>query len=781
MSASPPHDPPGVSTVREQVCALFAAGRVEEALAVADGYRTRAEPDAHLLNLIGACHLRLGQPEPTLACWQQALNLQPDLSEVACNLGVLLHAQHRFVQAEAVCRQGLGWHPDLALLWFHLGLALAGQQRSDEAEAALRQAIHLDPELAEAHFQLGNLCCAQQRHLQGEAAYRQVVRLQPGHADALNNLGVVLNRRHPSPEAEAAYTLALRHRPDFPDAQWNLSLLCLAQGRFQEGFRWYEARYHPGRSERKTVPIAAPFPMWRGEEVAGRALLIVAEQGYGDQIQFSRFVTLLKKRGAGHLTLLCTAPLAALLSSLEGLDRVLLEEETREYPEHHYWTFLMSIPHHLGITLESLPADLPCLRPPVSRLASWGSLHARRELGVGLVWKGDGTHRNDSHRSLPDLTPLAPLWEVPGVVFVGLQKGAGGNAAPDDSRPLLSLGDRLHDFAETAAVVEHLDLVISIDSAVAHLAGALNKPCWVLLPAVGCDWRWLTAGDSSPWYPGVMRLFRQREPGDWSGVVEEMRGALVHLAQEKNASFQRPLTLLGQDRPREALTLAEAWLDRYHPQPTLFNLAAVCHRRLGRPREAEWCWRQAVAIQPEYAEAWFNLGNLQADLRRPAAAGAAFRRVLALHPDHGRTWNNLGVVLKEQGDFPAAEAAYREAVACRPEFADAWNNLGNLLAKTGRRDEAEKAFRSVLELQPDHAGAHNGLGLLRFEQLRFHEARAAFREALRLAPDFIDACNNLAVLLSRTRRLDEAEQVYRRILQWQPRHAEAYTNLAIFL
>ncbi|MBF0127920.1 MAG: hypothetical protein HQM02_12020 [Magnetococcales bacterium] len=269
--------------------------------------------------------------------------------------------------------------------------------------------------------------------------------------------------------------------------------------------------------------------MWQGEDLTGRSLLILPEQGFGDQLHFCRAVPRLKAMGVTTLTLACDAPLLPLLRSLPEVDQVVVANREQTYPRHDYWIFLLSLP----LRLERLPADLPYLRPPEARSSHWETLLANQPgFRVGLVWKGDCRHPNDFHRSLPGLATLAPLWGVDGVVFVNLQQGPGGEEGrnPPVGQPLLQPGESFQDFGDTAALVSRLDLVITIDSAVAHLAGALGKPCWVMLSAFGCDWRWMREGEETPWYPGVMRLFRQTVPDDWSTVVASMTDTLARLS-----------------------------------------------------------------------------------------------------------------------------------------------------------------------------------------------------------------------------------------------------------
>ena len=269
------------------------------------------------------------------------------------------------------------------------------------------------------------------------------------------------------------------------------------------------------------------------------------------EITFWRYLSLLKEQGAAQITLLCKAPLTTLMETLEGVDTVIaLGEADTVVTAHDYWIYPLSIPLHCQTTLTTIPARLPYLQALPDRVTRWSArlphqgfrvglvwkgnrLHTNgclphQGFRVGLVWKGNRLHTNDNKRSLSGLVTLAPLWSVPGVRFVSLQKGQGEDEArnPPAEQPLIDLGAEIDDFADTAAIVEQLDLVICVDTAVAHLAGALAKPCWVLLPAEKGDWRWLKDRNDSPWYPGVMRLFRQTRDEDWTSVVLDIKSAL---------------------------------------------------------------------------------------------------------------------------------------------------------------------------------------------------------------------------------------------------------------
>lgn len=283
------------------------------------------------------------------------------------------------------------------------------------------------------------------------------------------------------------------------------------------------------------------IPRWCGEPIAGKSILIGVEAGYGDMIQFCRLAGELKERGAARVSVLCHPPLKRLFRRLDGLDEVLAVGDQAPGNPWDYWCPPLSLPHLCGIRLDSIPAHLPYLSAAPELVEKWAGFmdSPDNKLRVGLVWKGNPCFENDRERSLASVNELAPLCDVAGIRYFSLQKGAGEDEAASPPFPLLHLGSAISDFADTAAIIANLDLLISVDTAVAHLAGALGKPCWAMLPDYKTDWRWLTGREDSPWYPGVMRLFRQGSTGSWSPVISNIKSAL-----EASIRFGKPLGLI---------------------------------------------------------------------------------------------------------------------------------------------------------------------------------------------------------------------------------------------
>ncbi|MBI5589751.1 MAG: tetratricopeptide repeat protein [Deltaproteobacteria bacterium] len=498
-------------------------------------------------------------------CYRNAIVLDSGNAEAYSNLGVLLAGHKQNDEAERCYRKAISLNPCNAVAYSNLGILLAGCKKDDEAEQCYRNAIALDPVNSEAYTNLGLLLENRKREEEAEACQREAVKLSPGSAEIHSNLASLLtNRSDYSPEAEDHYLQAIaispesafpysnlgvyltnqkrdneaEHRfrqalaqdPDYQLAHLNLGFLLLSQGRFAEGWIHHEARYDPGLPD-SGIPLPnLPFPKWRGESLAGKSLLVWLEQGFGDEIQFCRYLPLMKKQlGVHHITYVCKASLKRLMETLQGVDSVIAFSEIGpDIQPHDYWTLPLSIPLYWKGETGTFPTRIPYLKAPAERIAHWKPRLPIDSFRVGLVWRGNGKHHNDNDRSLPWLSTLAPLWTVPGVRFVSLQMGLAGDEAknPPQGQSLLHLGFDIADFSDTAAIIDQLDLLICVDTAVAHLAGALGKACWVLLPAYRTDWRWLRKRSDSPWYPGVMRLFRQTTRGVWTPVIEEVRKAL---------------------------------------------------------------------------------------------------------------------------------------------------------------------------------------------------------------------------------------------------------------
>jgi len=476
---------------------------------------------------LGLLALQTGNTEAAIVLMRKAIALNPAVADYHANLGVVLRRAGQTEEALASFTQALQLNPDLVNAHNHRGNLLHDQGRLEEAVASFRQVVRLKPDQAKAHYTLANALRELGRLSEAVASYQQVLRLNPGHLEAITHLGGVFKRQGRLDEAGACYERALRLQPDHYPARYNLSLLCLLQGDWPRAWPGYEYRWERfGRTRRHE-----DRPRWDGSPLQGKTILLYDEEDLGDTLQLIRYATLVRQRG-GSVLCECQPTLLRLFKGVGEPPRLLARGDA--LPPFDVQAALPSLPGIFGTTLQTIPAHHPYLRAEPELVESW-----RQELKplggfqVGIAWQGNTTAKDVRSRSVP-LAHFEVLAKVEGVRLVSLQTGTGADALRDLAGrfPIVDLGDRLDAggaFTDTAAVMRNLDLVVTVDSALAHLAGALGVPVWTMVSFVP-SWPWLLEREDSPWYP-TMRLFRQRRLGDWGEVFKRVAAELCGLSK----------------------------------------------------------------------------------------------------------------------------------------------------------------------------------------------------------------------------------------------------------
>jgi tetratricopeptide (TPR) repeat protein len=578
---------------------LFCQGRYEGAL---ESYETalRLKPDhAETHNNLANTLSALGRHAEAVAHCKKALRLRPGFAQAYNNLGNAYQGLVRLNEAVACYKQALEQDPKLAEARNNLGVALASLNQFDLALANYQEALRLNPDYADAWSNLGNALVQRGSWDSAVAALRRAIRLKPKNAEVHYNLGCLLRERSRTGAAGNHFRKALRLKPDYAGAHFALALNLLAQGDFEQGWQEYEWRW---RLNRVTLP---PFrqPIWDGSSLAGRTILLYSEGGVGDTIQFVRYAAVVKRLGA-TVILGCREHILPLLKSCPGIDRFVAAGSVP--PDFDVQISLMSLPRVLKTALSTVPAEIPYLRPDAKLQQTWHRRLSRCSgFKIGIAWQGNPENRHDRQRSIP-LAHFARLARIDGVSLISLQKGLGTEQlrAAADSFRVLELGAGLDKrsgaFMDTAAVMKSLDLVITADTSIGHLAGALGVPVWIAL-AFMPDWRWLLHREDSPWYP-TMRLFRQSKPGDWDGVFARMAEEL----ESKIASRPRARSVTVKIAPGELIdkiTILEIKrgkirdaAKRRHVRAELAALRAVCDRDIGRPKEITLLTSQLKAI-----------------------------------------------------------------------------------------------------------------------------------------------------------------------------------------
>jgi FKBP-type peptidyl-prolyl cis-trans isomerase 2 len=440
--------------------------------------------------------------------------------------GIALQDDNELDKAVQCYQKAIDLNPNHTGAYYNLGVSFQKQGQTEKAILYYEIAINLDQNLVEAHHNLGIAYKDKGQLDEAIICFQKVLLLQPDHANAYYNLGNTLVAKGAFTEAMQCYQKAVEINPEHADAHWSIGLIHLRLGNFEEGWKKYEKRW-----ELKDVLTKPHFAQseWDGRELKGRSILLYAEQGFGDTIQFIRYVPFVAEKGL-NIIIECQKELVSLLRNTEGVSQVIAQGE--QLPNFDVHCSLLSLPLIFGTTLETIPAEVPYINADAAAVQRWRNKIIADEsaLKIGLAWAGNPKLQYDHIRSC-SLGTLSPLALHDSITFYSLQKGDASEQAknPPEGFRLIDSSEDIKDFSDTAALIQNLDLIISVDTAVAHLAGALGKPVWTLLPFVP-DWRWMQERKDSPWYP-TMRLFRQPSRGDWESVILRIKDALKDLDQ----------------------------------------------------------------------------------------------------------------------------------------------------------------------------------------------------------------------------------------------------------
>jgi tetratricopeptide (TPR) repeat protein len=651
--------------------------------------------DARLRSAVAVVLRARGNVEQAIAAWRTAIALDPRSPEAHFDLALTLESLGRVSEAIPLLRRTIELEPQFPDSYLHLAADLQQQSGGAPAPQAIdlcRRAVEIDPENPDAHQLLGAFLVGRRELDDAERHLLEAIRLADDAEDpdamrrvTYGNLGVAYACRNRFDDALAAYARVLDLDPNNGEAHWNRSQLLLTLGDFRRGWQEYEWRWQcePQKSARRHFPV----PEWNGDDPTGRTILVHAEQGLGDTIQFCRYVPLLAARGA-RVLFLCPPELRTLMSSLQDISELL--SDANSLPAFDLHAPLLSLPRLFGtMSNNQIPASVPYLRAEAQRVEAWKKrLGHSRPLRVGLVWAGNPGHLNDAARSLA-LSQFAPLAALSGKVeFFSLQKGPRAAQTAAAPLPLTDFAPNLHDFADTAALLENLDLLITADTGAAHLAGALGRPVWCLIP-FRPDWRWQIGRDDSPWYPS-MRLFRQPAIGDWPSVIERV-------ARELASRVAAPLPAGPGASPAASALGVGQRVSPASPPPSI--RAALALRAEGKlPQAADEC-RRLLTIEPENPDAAQVLSVVLTDLGALDEAERSLRNALRLadratHPTEHRiaALRNLGTILARQNRVQEAISTYEQVLALSPDLARVHGNLAHLYLATRQFERGWREF-----------------------------------------------------------------------------------------
>ncbi len=640
---------------------------------------------------------------------------------------------------------------------------------------------------------------------EAQSVFEKIIEQFPGHADSFSNLGNILMALGKLAEALKRHEQARQIAPDSPGIAFNQSLVLLRIGDFANGWAAYENRLlmpnYAGLRQRLEKP------RWNGETFEGKTLLVWAEQGFGDTIQFARYLPRIKRLG-GRILFECQPELVSLMQCVDGISEVIPRNE--QPPPHDLQCPLLNLPRVFGTDTNSIPNETRYLTPPARTEINLPT--NSNAIRVGLVWHGSGGQVPDL-RTIP-FDRLLPLLSHERAIFFALQLGDSVkdplHAGVSDN--LTDLSPMMHDFATTAAIVDQLDLIITIDTAMAHLSGTLGKPTWMLL-STEPDWRWMEYNGANPWYPTV-RTFLQSKPGDWAGVIANVIDALdqqplpaaaLHLAkatvlhrhQQLSPAIRQYQLATGADPANTSLLrlLADALRENSQADQAHDYLEhaielqpdeAENHHELGlllsgldRPEQALGPYARAIELQPDCADFYFNRGNAHYAIGQAAKARLDYQRATQLEPAHAAAHFNLGQVTQDEGDYLTSAQAYKHAVDLDANYTDAMVNLGLTLRNLKETELAEECFWHILQKEPGQPMAGVNMAKLQLERDDPTAAEATCLSVLEHHPKHPETMLNLGVALQAQNRVLEAIAAFSEFTTLEPNNPDGPFNLAI--
>lgn len=528
--------------------------------------KDRFVPEFH--NTFGIILEVLGKYDEAIISYQQAVSLKPNYAEAYHNMAVALQSQGHYATAVERCKQAVMLKPDYSQAYNTMAFSLEKQHLYDEAIDNYKQALLLDPDFVEAYNHLGVVLNEQSRFTEAIDNFRNALKRDPDYAEVYNNMGIALKEQEEFSEAianfektlqldpnfaEAYYNLgnslrdggrcveainnyrkAIGLKPDYAQAHWNFSLALLLNGNYSEGWKGYKWRRNADLKVLTNYHCTGK-PRWDGSSFDSERLLVHYEQGLGDNIQFVRYLPMIKARG-GTVIFETLKPLIGLLRGFPGVDELVEYIPNRKLQlEYDVYSSLLDMPYIFKTTIDTIPSQVPYIYADSSKAEYWRDKLSGPELKVGIVWAGSPEHGNDRYRSC-SLKNFASLGEIDGVQLYGLQKGLAAGQMDEYAEmvSIINISKYFNDFTDTAAVIENLDLVISVDTSVLHLSGAMGQSTWALLPFAP-EWRWMLNRSDSPWYP-TMKLFRQSNWNDWDSVFRSVTEELKMMVSNRAMS-----------------------------------------------------------------------------------------------------------------------------------------------------------------------------------------------------------------------------------------------------
>ncbi len=786
----------------------------DQAISLRPAYAEVHYQRAHILTV-------LEQLDAAIVSYDRAIALKNNFFQAFHNRGRCQAKLGNFVDAVASYDRAIALDSHHAEAYYNRGNALIQLRQLEAAIASYDQALVIKPDYAAACSNRGAALVELKQWALAIASLDKAILLDPAYPEAYYNRGIAYRDLHQTAISVMDFTRAVNLKSDFANAHFNLALSYLLLGNFAAGWPEYEWRWKQGKLKNRVRNFRQP--LWLGtESLQDRTILLYSEQGLGDTLQFCRYTKQVNDLGA-RVILEVPPHLMNLLGTLEGVAQ--LVASGNELPMFDYQCPLLSLPLAFNTGMDNIPGSQGYIQCDISKREQW---HLKLGMPVkprlGLVWSGSSVHQNDHNRSIPLANFLQLLPE--GYQYLSLQKELlKEDQLTLDLRPdILQLGAQLQDYADTAAVIWHMDYIVSVDTSVAHLAGAMGKPVAILLP-FNPDWRWMLEREDSPWYPSA-KLYRQQQPGAWENVClrvkRDLENRLPLNAPSGILSATQPADLQIQDKFERGsalqqqgqlalarilyeeilvlqplhvaslhhLALLEAQSNNLQHATELLGKAlklnpqaARMHHHLGQillklkqPAAALASFQTTLQLKPDNAEAHFNAANILQELQQPEAALSHYKEALRLKVDFADAYFNCANTLTELKQHQAALEHYQQTLRYRENFAPAWLNHGNALQALKQHQAALESFDKALQIDPSYAEAYNSRGNA-LQDLHQHQAALeSYGQAICLKPDYAKAYYNRGSIFLELQQYQAAVESYAQAILLKPDYVEAYIN-----
>ncbi|MGB2925256.1 MAG: tetratricopeptide repeat protein, partial [Limnothrix sp.] len=699
-----------------------------------------------------------GKFDKAIESFEAVVKTKPNFTDIYYNLGNAHLLNNNFDKAIAAYRKNLKIDPKHYDSFNNLGHAFLAIEAYQDAFDAFEKTIELRPQDYSGYNHLGTVFQQQEKYEEALQYFQKAINIDPTNPNIKYNLGNALQEQGNISNAINIYQEVLEQQPDNIQAKFNLGWSLLLAGKLPQGWAGYESRFKASDS----LPPLIDSPLYSGSLEKDKALFVWSEQGLGDSLQFIRYAVFLQQQGM-DITISVNPLLIKLFENCLELSLKIVDQNQIQLSEYKDHIPLLSLPHLLQTNENTIPLDIPYIHSP-SRISNKNNLSEKlKEFNIGIVWGSSLTnpkmYRSKSITLSSFLDSQAYLQNSKKIAIFSLQVGEDTSQI----QPFLNEWNNLHDlslilndFYDTASIIKQLDLVITVDTAVAHLAGAMGKSVWVMLPFVP-DWRWQLKRKDTPWYP-TMTLFRQHQCGDWGSVFGEIEQALVSwLNRDIENSFlfsqHNQLNFAEDNLLKDLCTKGEDLLTQ------------------GQLDQAIAAYEKAIELQPENVEILNALGNLYQKIENWDKATECFHQAILVSPNNAGLYFNLGNTFLFQKNYAEAEVAYREAIALQPKDAGFLNNLGYSLQQQSKYDEALQIFQHLLSFAPNDVNAHNHLGNIYQEQEEYSQAIQSFQKSLSLDPNNADIQYNLGNVLQLSRDLPAAIEAYKDAIKLDPQNA----------